>query len=155
MIKPILLMGILSFFITLSSQSASAGEIIPGDTVKASSVISMVQSKGYRDVFDLDYYNGKFFVRAIDKDNEIVKIVVDARTNEILHVKDTERHVRGMSHPVSMLDAVRKAEWMGGVRKIYDVDFEGRSFEIIGFNINDHRVEYLVNFNTGKMIRTH
>lgn len=154
MIKHMLGIGLSAFFISLSSQ-IFAGELIPGDTVKASSVISMIQSKGYRDVFDLDYYNGKFFVRAIDKDNEIVKIVVDARTNEILHVRDTERHVRGMSHPVSMLDAVRKAEWVGGVRKIYDVDFEGRSFEIIGFNVNDHRVEYLVNYNTGEMIRTH
>jgi len=154
MIKHILGIGLSSFIIFLSG-NIFAGEIIPGDTVKASSVISMIQANGYRNVFDLDYYNGKYIVRAVDKDNEIVRIIVDARTNDILHVKDTERHVRGMSHPVSMLDAVRKAEWVGGVRKIYDVDFEGRAYEIIGFNINDHRVEYLVNFDTGEMVRTH
>jgi len=154
MIKHILFTSFSTLFLIFTSSSVFANEMISTNAVKASTVISMIQAQGYRDVFDFDYANGDFFVKAIDKDNEIVRITVNARTNEILRVKDTECHMRKMTHPVSMLDAVRKAEW-AGVRKIYDVDIENGAYEILGFNVNDQRVEYLVDFNTGVMKRSH
>jgi phosphatidylserine decarboxylase len=151
MIKYILFSGFPIVFLTFSSQNVLAHDnIIPSNAVKASSVISMVQSHGYRNVFDFDYYNQSYMLRAVDKDNEVVKIKVDARTNKIMHVKDTEHHVKGMSYPVSMLDAVKKAEW-AGARRIYDVDMEGGSYEILGYTVNLNRVEYLVDAKTGEM----
>lgn len=147
--------SLLTIFFTFTFQNVLASEMIPTNAVKASSVISMIQSKGYHNVFDFDYHHGMYKVKAVDKDNEIVKITVNATTNEIMHVKDTECHAKIMSHPVSMLDAARKVEWHGGVKKIYDIDFEHGAYEVIGFNVNDRSVEYLVDYNTGKMVRTH
>jgi uncharacterized membrane protein YkoI len=130
---------------SLGSGVSIAEDFAPEGSKKMTTVLKNLKSAGYKAVGEIEYDDGVFKAKAMNAQNQFVKVRVDAKTGKVVKPKKN-----AAKKAIGLLKAAKKVE-SAGYSRIYEMETKPRAYKVKAFNKEGKRVELSVDADTGEI----
>jgi hypothetical protein len=133
-------------------QGIFAGEIPPANTMSVVQVLNNLQSKGYANVYKIEFEDGAYKVKMISTDGKVTELKLNPQTGAIIETKQETSNRKLPALSLTVLQAAQKVE-AAGYHGVYKIKMESNEFEVEALDQNNKKVDLNVDGQSGKITK--